>query len=58
MDNLIAWIESHDVAAVKFRDGILVTSWATQKIDGNILAFEITEYIPATIKAARDLLGY
>jgi hypothetical protein len=52
---LIAWIETHDAAVTADHgDTLVVRSVAVQ--DG--VAFDIFDTIPATLAAARDLLGY
>jgi hypothetical protein len=53
--NLIRWIETHDaVVTADHGDSLTVRSTAVK--DG--VAFDVFDTIPATLSAARDLLGY
>lgn len=52
---LISWIESHGNHAIDNGDGSLTVTSIECK-DG--IAREIEDVIPATLPAARDLLGY
>lgn len=57
--NLMRWIDSHDRPAMTLFDtasGELIVS--SVSLDGIGGSFEVQERIPATLAAARDLLGY
>lgn len=58
MNQLITYIESHGHSAVAFRGRLLVTCKATQRLDGRMVAFDLTETIEPTVAAVRRWLGY
>lgn len=55
IQHLIAFIQSHENPAVDNGDGTLTVT-SIECCDGK--AYPVQDVIPATLQAARDLLGY
>lgn len=58
MKNLIAWIDSHDRPEPTIDNGDGTLTVATSCVDASGRCFIEHDVIPATMSAARDLLGY
>ncbi|WP_070106294.1 hypothetical protein [Burkholderia plantarii] len=56
--NLIRWIDSHHPAEPTRDNGDGTLTIASHAVDRDNRHFVLRETIPATLAAARDLLGY